>query len=428
MPDTDFKQRFCKECKGAKNAMENGVEVLLRCTCDWMQEFIERLRATVSHEFWRDGKNFKLKTINNWDPALFKSGGIGEFKGLIEMQKAVAVQRLFDFCFTKEEGRFSIYKSIERCKNLFVRGPVHSGRGLLTATIKIFCAMHDISVTPNPADWSTFKGDILAADWNGRDGEEAKMKVSEQYMNVKILSLENIKGEGHPGERGNRRPFRGSQGIDALLTKRSFHQGSLVFTSSEFAREIGDSVGDKIQDILDSDNTSLILMFSPAEADALLEGVRQRMKILRREVKSFQDMQKKGVSDEHSFERAAETFKDAYFLDLAFESLRWPGEGDTVALTLETTGAAFPPLIVQTFADLEKIKQDDKSLAYQQGMEKAYKSAAGACKELASKMSHREMVETGKMMSNACNADALKAAVAKAVVLKDLIRNQKASE
>lgn len=405
---SDFSPRFCDRCKEPKNRLIDGVDIILRCSCDWEAGFGERLRATCHPAFWSGW------SLTQWDPPIFKYGGIGVFKNFIKLQKANAINKMYDFCFRILENdpepgkrRFAIYKSMEKGKTLFIRGPQNSGRGCLISCIKMFCATkQDISATPNPADWSTFKSEILQSEWNGKEADMMKLMVAEQYQNVKMLCLENVKGEGEliPGDKFPRRPFRGSNMVDALLTKRAFQPGGMVLTSGEFIKEIGDTVGDKLPDILQSDSTSLILLFSPKEADALYEGLLGRMNALRLEASSVEGRdQAKTLQNKISIERLADTIKECLYLEKAFPTVS-PIGTESLTERLTVGGDMFPPEALATYAEFNK-EWATKGLAYEEGLKRAYQSAASGSKELSYKMSPRELVETGKMMSDACGED-----------------------
>lgn len=433
MADSEFTPRFCERCKEPKNRLIDGRDVITRCSCDWEAGYLERLRATVHQDFWYN--RTKPWSLKAWDPLLFKYGGKGVFRNLIKVQKAYVINKLYDFCFKLLENdpfpgqrRYSLYRSMEKGRTLFIRGPNNSGRGCLVAYIKMFCAIRDISTTPNPADWSTFKSEVLASEWNGKEADLAKLQVAEQYQNVKVLVLENLKGEGQlqQGERFPRRPFRGANLVDSILTKRTFQQGCTVFTSGEFAREIGDTVGDKLPDMLDSDNTTSIIMFSPAEADSLWDGLNRKISSMRLEIAGMQGAAKETLQNKMSIERAADTVKECLFLEKAYPIVN-PGDSEPVTQMLKfAKDNKYPAEVLAAFSEFNR-NWTGKTLAYEEGLKRAYQTAAGSSKELSYKMSQKELIETGKMMSVACGSvdDEINALIDGARKTRDLIETQK---
>jgi len=430
----DFKPRFCDKCGEPKNKLENGIVVITRCTCDWEIGAYEQGRLTVHPDFLNGW------TLKDWNPGLFVGGGNGIFRNLIKIQKACAIKALYEFCFkiiqndpTPGRSRYSLFQSMDRGKTLFIRGPNNSGRGCLMATIKMFCAFHDISTTPNPGDWSTFKSEVLQSEWNSKEADMAKLLVNEQYLNVKVLALEHVRGEGQlsQGERFPRRPFRGCNVIDSILTRRTFQKGCMLFTSAEFIKEIGDTVGDKLPDILESEHTSTILMFSPAEADALLDGVMKRLSVMRVEAHSLANSGKGTLQTQFSEERAIESLKEALFLETAFPTLEIEGSipiKDKIDQDEGSQDPKFSAEVYKTYAEFNKNVRE-KNLAYDEGMKKAYQSAVIGCKELAFKMSQRELIQTGKMMSEAYGSVAsINKIIEDARQIREVILTQKAPQ
>lgn len=416
-----FKEQKCGVCGEPKNELRDGNEIILRCTCDWERGYHDRLKRTVHPDYW-------LKKITNWSPPAFKDGGRGRFKSLIKIQKATAMQRLYDFCF-KIHGRdkgtgfkqYALYKSMERGRNLYIRGPNGSGRGLLTATIKIFTAMKNISTTPLPGDWSTFKSEIAQSDWNSREADIVKMSIIENYRNVKLLALENVKGES-----GGARKFRSSTLIDDMLTKRSMLQGSMVMTSSDFIRQIGDTVGDRLPEILTSENTSIIIMFSPKEADALLSALVSYMSSARLVVLQLKQSAKEGLSNQLADDKAVEAVEEVLYLEDAFPEV--PAVTTEASLKFNKANSVTTSLALGKYS-MESIKQafakfnvdkKENNLAYQERHQRVLVNAVKASKELGSRMEEKEMLETGKMMSLACRPlESVKACIAAATELRE---------
>lgn len=218
-----------------KNAIRNGVEIILRCPCDWERGYHDRMKRTVHPDYWQ-------KTILDWSPGIFKQGGPGTFKNLIKIQKAFCRIRLYNFWFrllSNNPNKYAWERSLETQQTLYIRGPAHSGRDLLISQIKMLAAAKNISTTSIPNDeWSTFKSKISQCNWNGKEADEAKFEAAENYRDVKLLTLKNVRGEN------SKFPFRASTLVDDLLIKRSMKQGSMVLAGYDFINQIGDSMGE----------------------------------------------------------------------------------------------------------------------------------------------------------------------------------------
>src|SRR5258708_9399774 len=138
----EFIERFCNVCRQPKNEFVNGMEILRRCRCDWEIGFQERYEKTVTREF-RKKILGKPLTLTDWDPPLFKNGGNGKFTNFINVMKAAVAFRLHRYCFEvlnfcedTKAREYALEKSVGLRRNLFIRGPAGSGRGLLVAIMK----------------------------------------------------------------------------------------------------------------------------------------------------------------------------------------------------------------------------------------------------------------------------------------------------
>lgn len=399
----EFKERFCDVCKEPKNRIENGAEILCRCSCDVERMWLERIAQTVHPDYWvgEDGKN-KVRTLNDWNPPIFRNGGNCQFKNLIKIQKANVVYRLNEFCFDlirKNPKQYAIEGSIAKGRALFVRGPHGSGRGTLMANIKIFAAGRDISATPNPSEWSIFKGHILAADSWSKTGDAAKDEITGRYENVSLLTLEDIKGEP------DSRRFRSAASIDAVLSRRLLHPGAIVFTSTEFIKQIGDTIGDKIPEILLSDKTIQILMFSTIEADALLEAMTSKLTAFRLTAERIPEKET-GLKAAAERELMLQDVEMAFYMEHAFPEI--PStlgsskiKAGSLQMKLSMTNK-YPEDLRQRWAAFCK-DREEKTLRFHEMMDRTLVAAVKDCKELAAKMTQREMLETGKMMQLACS-------------------------
>lgn len=409
----DFAPRFCDKCGGPKNEIQGDREVILRCTCDWERGFHERLKSTVPAEFWKE----KVFSIRDWNPPIFRKGGDGIFKNLIKIQKTNAVLKLYEFCHRlikrDEKGMkyYALDRSIDRSNNLFMRGTVNSGRGTLMAQIKIFAAHRDISATPNPGDWSVFKSEMAQSEWHGKDAEFVKTSVAEQYRNVKVLTLENVRGEGTFGLDRQRRPFRSANLIDVLLTQRNLKPGCMAFTSDEFAKEIGDTMGDKLPEILASPKTSLILLFSSTEADALQQGLIKYYEKTKNAAEQLKKGDKLKFQEQLTENRLLECAEEAFYIEHLFP--RIPAtkhfkfdETESLSYLIENDAMKqvdpWSPKIRTLRAEFIEEKELN-GLSFQLKIDKVLINVVRECSILSQKMTEKEMLETGRMMSDACS-------------------------
>ena len=403
---TEFSPRFCPCCGEPKNEIKDGVEIIKRCTCDWERGFHDRVRKTIHYSFWRDG----VVTIKDWSPPLFKDGGPGRFKTFIKIQKAVAIHKLYDFCFkfigkTPENKKvYALDKNMERGRSFYIRGPLGSGRGTLLSQIKFFAAFRDISTTPNPADWATFKSEIAQCNWNGKEAEIAKDNVSDQYRQVKLLTLENVKGEE------SKFPFKGASLIDDLLTKRNLNHGCNIFTSSDFVGQLGNLVGDRLPEILMSEGTSIVLLFHPTEADALLNAVIRRRIKLEDIIAKCNFGQSKTHQDSLQEDKNLELVKELLYINEAFGCL-------PLSLSLQSVSKLQTESLVEQLGlkpeqfheKIQKVwaafgvSKEEKGLEYEEALKRVYISVIKECPELGNRMTEKEMIETGKMIRLACS-------------------------
>lgn len=410
----EFIPRFCPICNDPKNEIDDGVEFILRCRCDWERGYYERLNKTVHTEFWQNKKR-----LVDWSPPIFKGGGGAEFKNLISLQKALAVAKLYDFYYKESTTSKTpaIFKSIDYGRNLFIRGPLNSGRGLLLASIKTFAAIKEISTTPLPCEWSVLKTELVESDQFGSQGEITKIKVSGKYRDVKIMVIENIKGEGSKYDDRTTKRFRGAMALDELLAWRLSNKGSMVLTSYDFSGQIKDSLGDILPEVLDSDKTSCIFLFDAREADDLLKGLHRRAEKLMSDLSSYmltKAPNEHGVKKEGTFgirrdsDKEIESFKNLWFFNEAFSqipSMNTEAKHSTVIKTvwkvIEDIEANPSNIkMIATIEDFEKDK-NKKNLTYFENLHSAYEGAVEES-SLSKKFSSREKLEIGKMISLAC--------------------------
>jgi hypothetical protein len=273
----EFSERKCPVCGEPLNVLRGGKEIVLRCTCDWEKGFHERTKRTIHPSFYVGG----VKKMVHWRPPMFNVDPQSQVYNFMVAQKVIAIRRIYDFSFTKD----GLEGSIAKGRNLFVRGPKGSGRGLIVASIKFYAAAKDISATPVSGDWALFKNEVMEAESYSKQGEMAKASLGQTYVNVDLMTLENIRAE--PGLLSAGRKIRGASVIDMVLAKRQAKQGSMVFSSFDFAREFGETFGDKLVEIINDDSTSMALLFSPQESDVIVKATENKLEQSR---KAFYDM------------------------------------------------------------------------------------------------------------------------------------------
>lgn len=407
----EFVQRTCPICGEPRNEMRDGKNFILRCSCDWKRATLERLKKTVSQSFWRtEGK--PIKKLSDWNPPIFRNDGKCRFQNLIEMQKIGTLKRMESFAFREvREGksvRYAISESVDQRRNLFIRGPSGSGRGLLMATIKMLAAGKDISATPNPGEWISFKTDLLMTD-SFKTGGEARLLISEQYVNVSLLTLENIRAEieySYESKEGFKKKWRGSTAADLVFIKRQeSHSGSMIFTSFDFIKQIGDSFGDKLKEILLSPATSLILMFSKEEADYLLEGISSKKKFYTEKILAKIDASgSASIKERLAQKENIRNIEDAMYFCDAFPDIPLlggynnQGTVDGIAFAVKE----WPESARDVYTRFKENKANN-NMEYKEKSKMAHIAAVDECPQITSKMSDKEKLEAGKMMSAACS-------------------------
>ena len=397
----------CPICNSVKREiLPDGSWHVRRCRCDWEKLFVERTAATVSPSWWLpDGTRANMQ---KWDPPLFQNDT--RFKNLMQVQKTVACKRLCRFCYdaTPVQGGhlMALEKSIGEKRNLFVRGPKGSGRGMIVANIKALAAARNISATPNPGEWSVFKNDAWLATLFGKEGENGRQVFECKYQMPSLLVLEGV--DLLPAKSNGQFRFRAADRIDLLLADRQALSGSAVLTSVRFAGQIGDSYGEKFQETLLSPMTSLILLFSPGEADLLLGAIKKRAAKVRAACVNPDAWKRKGDegSREMDAERRAEAIEDAFYFEEAFGEI--PGEAEGKRMGAKV---ACPEM----FPEIDRVKEvltkewsklvgerKSKPPARAKGIDRACLEAARGCVEVTGGMLDREMLEAGRLMARAC--------------------------
>lgn len=421
----------CEKCGEPRFVMRNEKKVQLRCRCDWERGFHHRVKTTIHPTFWKD----EVKTLNDWSPPIFRGANGGEFRSFIRIQKAMAMAQMYEFCFRQDPSP-AIYGSMAKGRNLFIRGPQGSGRGLLAASVKMYAAIRDISVTPLPADWSDYRSKLQEAEAFGKDGDLARALLIDEYVNVGMMVLENIRGERRKTYKGGDTPWKSrfSSAIDATIGRREMRQGSMLLTSAEFAGEILDTLGDKLHEALDSPKTMPILMLSAMEAGELLRTMRNRQAFLISTLAASKGGEKKKARSESMMEnyggkQDTELVKESFYFGEAFKNVPASFSGKKLADSLTTELVMISkdyPAETKRICGEFMDERNANGLAYKSGLRSARLNVIKACKELASKMTEREMDIVGRMMSMATDdAEKVDEVVKKAIGLRSFMSGEK---
>jgi len=397
----------CTRCGQPTSKEEDGKLVYLRCYCDWQRGYAERIKKTIHSEFLKP-----VKTIKDWNPKLFSTG----FAELMEVQKVLAVKRIRDFAYGKDYDRKALDSNIMERRNLFVRGPSASGRGLLLAMIKMHAAIREISVTPLPCDYDIFRADYAEAESFGQIGEEKRLNVAQKYEYPQIMVVENVRAEikfrnqtGLPTRR-----IKGFTVVDATIAKRLAKPGSVVVSSYDFAGEIQDSMGERMFELLESPRTSRLLMFDPNETTTLRRAIHDRKKIMierMSQIRTDDSGDRKMRSEKMGEDEQMAILEDALFFEEAFKGLK-PLPGDDVMpihaqMEMGAPNWAKRERVLRAWESFVAARKD-KDVEYKIGLQRARTETVRSCRVIAQKMTEQEMLETGQMLSYACMIDASK--------------------
>ena len=371
----------------------------------------ERLRKTVAADCWR-----KNKRLSDWSPPIFRNGGNGQFKSLIKVQKTMAMFKIYDFayrCDKNPETGFITYaldRSIAGNKNLFIRGPHGSGRGLLIASIKMLAAMRDISATPYMDDWANLRSVMLLAKAYSKLGEETKMRLAEEYTNVTLMTLENLRGEYGDGydERKITKRFAAIEQMDDVLSNRVGKPGSMVLSSYDFAKQIGDTLGDKIPEIMSSPNTTLILMLTPLEAESIYRVLRKRSADYAKMREEFKPAQSHSLREGVAQTAKMEEIEKIFYFEEAFPYIpvleqAAPNAKPNAPLqnNIKLSPGRYFPDIVRLYTKFKEDK-DGNTMDFQEKMQRTYIDIVKDS-TVGPRMTEREMYEIGYMVGNACS-------------------------
>ncbi len=298
----------------------------------------------------------------------------------------------------------------------------------MTACIKTFAAIKEISATPLPGEWSTFKAELVESESFGKTGELAKLQIAENYKNVQLMSIENIRCEGSGSlfeNKTNQRKLRGVTAFDELLTRRMTKQGSMIFTSLDFSGQIKESLGDRFPEIINSDKTELILMLSCPEASAFLTGVKSRIlkfQEIRNQISGNKNIK---ISDRCSEDEALTGYKESlYFLDL-FDTI--PEKNGYVPTDdMKMKDQTYPEKYKNIKEEYERDKKSN-GCQYQNEVKRELHRTTMSCKEFSSKLTEREAIEIGEMMSLACSPEKIDIEIREAQKLRSIMAGESKS-
>jgi len=403
----------CPVC-GRQTVLEkDGKEIYLPCLCVWERGFHERLKKTVGSPYW-------TKTLSDWNPPVFKQ--LNSFPELMEIQKFVAISRLWSFCFKdcviNGKKTPSLNNSIHTNRNLFIRGPAGSGRGLLCSTVKMLAAMKDISTTELPSEFDIFKTEVFEASSLSKSGEDAKLVVYRKYIDPALVVLENMRAESRKNENSLfQKKFRSADFIDAIFAKRQGQQGSLLITSLDFLGDIGDYYGERIIEELSSEKTMMIILLHPKEANSFRLGLMGRHKALCSILSNYDKTAEEKSKDKRRIDKQSQAedmalIEEGLYFEEAFEEIPIP-EGEVRSTQsmqgLFSTGYDLPyeRQIVEIYNRFEANKKEQNAV-YVRGVQQAIINGIKACKELATLMTDKECHEIGKMISLASRKDKTK--------------------
>lgn len=161
-------------------------------------------------------------------------------------------------------------------------------------------------------------------------------------------------------------------------------------------------------------------MFDSEEADALLSSLKKRLSNLRKAVEKLVREQlekekeaglgKRKVQDQLAEEQALEMVRETLFMENAFRNiptsqlLQGTTKTNAISLTeqIDFSPDSYPENVREIFRQFNMVKEEN-GLAYKEGLKRSFIATVKDCPEIGSKMSEKEMFETGRMMSIACS-------------------------
>lgn len=412
----EYIPRKCGECGIVKSELRDGKEHVMTCACEWKKEFLPRLDKYV-------GKEYHNLSIMDWKPKIFRWDQC-KFPRFLKIQKATAIERLYEFGFKRKGDDDSkvcgLEKSIVGGRNLFIRGPIHSGKGLLVALVKTLAAAKGISSTHAPGDFELFKSEMLVCGEMGLTGADARIKVTANYEIPWLMTLENVKGEmtyKYTGEKTSKMS-RAAEAIDGVFARRAKSlSGSVVLTSVQFAKEIGDTIGCRIVEMIDSEKTAMILLLSNREIESLMRGLAKCAKdylvMIQEIVGADFDKSKKREAEKQDERNRVVCMKEALFFEQAFPAIPMYNSIPMYDLgfgqIIKTNLAKLPKGFIDAYTEFQMAMKTKDGLEYEEGIRGARIMAVQSC-SLAASMSEKEVMEIGRMLSESLAPDAVVAA------------------
>jgi hypothetical protein len=380
---------------------------------------LARMRETIHPQFLGSG----AKTMMDWSPAIFSKDRSGEAWAIMRAQRAIAISRLWNFCFA-DKGR-ALLSNIDSGRNLFIRGPRNSGRGLLASSIKAVAAMKQVSTSPFMSEFDIFRSEMLECMSFGREGAEAKGNAADKYLDVQLMVVENMRAENtikYSGEQAKAK-FRGADEIDNLIAKRLLSRGSMLITSCDFVGEISITLGERLFDELSSDRTTLVMLVDPGEAIEVSNGLRRAYKdsnaTLRALMVGATQREKKLMGGREDAENVVR-IEESFYLEDAFDEI--PGESKTIQGAIDNSPESFTHAVRERYEEFKADRQA-KSAAYKRGIQAARARvvmSSGLCNESPRgqapryRMTSGEMSEMGTILALSCSPSRLDAAEAEA--------------
>jgi hypothetical protein len=395
-------QKKCHRCGYSLVELREGRPVYLRCLCEWDRAFRARVSETLLPDFY-------TRTMRDWNPPLFAAGG---YRAFMEAQLAMVPIRVFRYAFKDD----AIKANVRARRNLFVRGPAGSGRGLLAACVKRHAIFSELSVTRLPNDYDILKNELAESDVFGSVGEGAKVALNGKYESPDLMVVEHARAEqkfkpNHGEERT--RKIKGFAALDALLARRVQGAGCMMVTSSDFLGQIAESMGDRMLEELSSPRTDMILMLSPKETLDLDNEINARRKWFVEFVMAFGGGTKIADEGKSRLEKNAdmgevETFRQALYFEAAFPVVVEREGIDNMKIKKlvesgidkwERAGEALP--VWTRFCEA----RETGSAEFEEGVAGAQMTVVEACRSLAEKLSQREKEEVGKMLGKAASVN-----------------------
>ena len=364
--------RTCSTCGKPTEILKEDKRFITRCDCDWKKN----LRTPVFKET--------------------------KYPAFMKAQSAVVIDRMWKYCFDETSGSPSLCNSITNSSILFIRGQKGSGRHLLAACIKYAAASKDISVTPlDGSEFDVFKSEVMRLRSLGKEGAEAEANINEKYGEVQLLVLENCRAESIilSGEKTPSKT-RSANEIDSLFARRQISPGGMLITSDDFIGEIANTLGDRLNELLNSDKTTLILMLTNDEIDALMVALEERQKAFLNclgIMAGFKVEGKRTAVEKKTEDEKLSIMEESFYFEDSFPNIQML-DGNRVQFLLNTNPDDYPPKLLALYAAFKENRVRN-GLEYKRGLRLARIGMVRSCEILANKMTEKEMHEIGCIMS-----------------------------